>query len=85
VEALSTLLGQRPFFLGERPGVVDASAYGLLANALAYPERTPLKLAVERHPNLVEFCDRINSLYWSNDRASDNSESSGLQNGRKIA
>ena len=64
VQALSVLLGEQPFFMGERPGVVDASAYGSLANVLAFPVRTPLKLAVESHPNLVQFCRRIESAYW---------------------
>jgi glutathione S-transferase len=65
LRSLSTLLGSRPFFLGDRPTVVDASAYGMLANLLAFPERTPLKLAVESHANLIEFCGRIKSAYWN--------------------
>jgi glutathione S-transferase len=65
VQALSALLGQRAFFEGEQPGVADASAYGLLANALGFPERTALRSAVEACPNLVAFCRRIESAYWS--------------------
>lgn len=65
VAALATLLGQRPFFLGEQPGVVDASAYGVLANALAYPGSSAIKAAVEQHVNLVEFCERMKNRYWN--------------------
>ncbi|MBI1889459.1 MAG: glutathione S-transferase family protein [Burkholderiales bacterium] len=64
VKVLSSALGNRSFFSGERPGVVDASAYGTLANLLGFPESTPLKAVVEAHPNLVEFCRRIKSGYW---------------------
>lgn len=64
IKALSALLGDNAFFNGDRPGVVDASAYGMLANLLGFPARTPLKSAVEACPNLVEFCRRIKTEYW---------------------
>lgn len=85
LQALSTLLGQRPFFLGERPGVVDAAAYGMLANVLAFPARTPLKLALERHRNLIDFCQRIKNLYWRGAHSTGDAASSGLECERKIA
>lgn len=65
VKALSVLLGDRPFFTGSRPGVVDASAYGTLANFLGFPCRTPLKSAVEAQPNLIAFCNRMKEAYWN--------------------
>ncbi len=65
VRALSALLGRQAFFQGERPGVVDASVYGLLANALGFPVHTPLRAAVEACPNLTAFCKRIEHAYWS--------------------
>jgi glutathione S-transferase len=66
VRGLSALLGQKAFFGGERPGVADASAYGVLANLLGFPGRTALKIAVQACPNLVTFCRRIEYLYWLN-------------------
>jgi glutathione S-transferase len=69
VQALSNLLGQRPYFAGERPGVADASAYGMLANGLAFPVRTPMREAVEASPNLVGFCRRIERAYWQDGAA----------------
>jgi glutathione S-transferase len=65
IRALSALLGQQAYFHGLRPGVADASAYGMLANVLAYPGATASKAAVEACPNLVAFCRRIESAYWS--------------------
>lgn len=85
MQALSDMLGQRPYFLGERPGVVDASAYGLLANVLAYPARTPLKLAMERHRNLIDFCQRIKNLYWRENSAAENPVSFNIESSRMIA
>ena len=64
VAALSALLGDQPFFDGAEPGIADAAAYGLLANALAFPVATPLQAAVLAHPNLVAFCRRIEQACW---------------------
>jgi glutathione S-transferase len=65
IRALSALLGQQAFFQGEHAGVVDAAVYGVLANLLGFPGRTPLKTALEACPNLVAFCRRIESAYWT--------------------
>lgn len=65
IRALSALLGQRAFFQGERAGVADAAVYGALANLLGFPGQTPLKTAVQACPNLVAFCRRIESAYWT--------------------
>jgi glutathione S-transferase len=67
IKALSVLLGEKAFFNGEQPGVVDASAYGMLANLLGFPARTSLKSTVEACPNLVEFCHRVEREYWHED------------------
>jgi glutathione S-transferase len=63
--ALSSLLGERPYFHGDKPGLADASAYGTLANLLAFPHSTPLKRVLERHKNLIDFCGRMKNAFWS--------------------
>lgn len=70
IRSLSALLGQETFFGGRQAGVVDAAVYGALANLLGFPRRTPLKTAVEACPNLVAFCRRIESAYWSDPSSS---------------
>jgi glutathione S-transferase len=65
VRALAALLGEQAWFQGDRPGVADAAAYGVLANLLGFPGATALKSAVEACPNLVAFCRRIERAYWS--------------------
>ncbi|MBL4907807.1 MAG: glutathione S-transferase family protein [Sneathiella sp.] len=64
LEALSALLGDRPYFLGETPTEADASVYGLLANIYYSPIRGPLQEFMEKHTNLIRFCERIKAVYW---------------------
>jgi glutathione S-transferase len=57
--ALSTLLGEGPFFLGERMRTVDVTAYAFLANILRFEVDTSLKAVAQSRPNLVAFVDRV--------------------------
>jgi glutathione S-transferase len=53
--AVSTLLGDRPFFFADRPTTTDAIAYGALANLLLVPVETELKRIGQGFPNLVAW------------------------------
>ncbi len=64
LEALSVMLGDKPYFLGETPTEVDASVYGLLANIHYSPIRGPLQEMIKKHENLIAYCDRIKGIYW---------------------
>ena len=55
--ALATLLGEQPFFCGDRPTTIDAVAYGFLANILLVPVETELKRSAEAFPNLVAWTE----------------------------
>ncbi len=66
LEALSAFLGDKPYFLGEMPTEVDASVYGLLANIYYSPFRGPLQQMMNKHDNLMAYCDRIKADYWPN-------------------
>jgi glutathione S-transferase len=59
LEAASSLLGDRPFFMGDRLTSIDAVAYGFLANILLVPVETQLKEIAQGYPNLVTFCDSM--------------------------
>lgn len=85
VEALATLLGEQPFFQGERPGVTDASAYGLFANAMGFPGRSAIKDLLDRYPNLVAFCQRMKNLYWNEASASGDAASFSPEHRQKVA
>ncbi len=65
IDTASTILADNDFIAGSTPCVHDAAVYAFLANAL-YPEsNTPLKECIKRTPNLVAYCDRMRSRYFS--------------------
>jgi glutathione S-transferase len=64
IAALSGLLGSRPYFLGDQPTSVDATAMGFLANLLMVELDTPLKVAALSHENLVGYCRRMAERYF---------------------
>lgn len=59
LQALADWLGEKPYFMGESPTTLDASAYGFLGNMYAAPIVTPLRDLVAAHPNLVAYCERL--------------------------
>lgn len=65
LNALATVLGDKPFLLGDQPRTVDAVLYGQLANIAYPPVESPLKEALLEFPPLVAYCDRIRTQFWS--------------------
>jgi glutathione S-transferase len=65
LEALSVLLGDAPYFLGDAPRSLDATVYGALANVLWGPFPGPMQDAVRARPNLVAYCERIRDRWWA--------------------
>lgn len=59
IEAAAVLLGDRPFFMGERLTTIDAVAYGFLANIIMVPVETELKRIALGYPNLVTWCETM--------------------------
>jgi len=43
IDALAAYLGHKPYFFGDRPTTLDASAFGLLINISGCPIESPLK------------------------------------------
>jgi len=64
LDALAGFLGEKPYFLGELPSSLDASAYGILINTLGCPIESPLKDHALGLKNLVEYCRRIQTEYF---------------------
>ncbi|KAJ3306430.1 hypothetical protein HDV03_005040 [Kappamyces sp. JEL0829] len=61
----SALLGNKPYFFGDKPSVADYSAFGLFANALECSHLNPkLHGAVSRHPNLAAFVGRLKKALY---------------------
>jgi glutathione S-transferase len=64
IDALSQLLGDKSYFMGDSPSGVDATAFGVLAAVLTPFFDTPLRQAAERHPNLAAYVDRMMRRYY---------------------
>jgi len=65
MDALSAGLGNKPYFLGDQPTTLDASAFGLLINIIGCPIESPLKEYGLSQDNLVNYVDRIRRAYYS--------------------
>ena len=65
VTALSELLGVQPFFLGDEPTSVDATAYAFLANLLWAPIDLPIRAHAQKLPNLEAYCQRMKARYYT--------------------
>jgi glutathione S-transferase len=65
LNVLSDYLADKPYFMGDKPTTLDASAFGLLVNILKCPTESPLKEHAKQLHNLVAFCDRIKQQFYS--------------------
>jgi len=59
LDALAGFLADKPYFMGDSPSSLDASAYGILVNTLACPIESPLKDHALSKTNLVDYCRRM--------------------------
>jgi glutathione S-transferase len=59
IDALSILLGDGPYFTGERMRTIDIAAYAFLANILKFEVATPLTERLKTKSNLVAFVERV--------------------------
>jgi glutathione S-transferase len=65
LDGLEAALGQAPFFGGERPVTVDATAYGLTSNLLWGPFPGRLQEAVRARTALLAHAERVHAQYWA--------------------
>ena len=63
--ALSALLGDHPYFLGDKPSSVDASVYAFTSALWLHPADNPLKRELGKTPNLVAYTERMHSRYFA--------------------
>jgi glutathione S-transferase len=59
LQTLSDALGDKPFFLGDKPTSYDAAIYGIVHNLMEIPTGTPLTAFARSLPNLLAFCERV--------------------------
>lgn len=65
LDALSDFLGDRTWFMGDRPTTLDALGFGLLANIVWVPIESPLKEHVKSLSNLTAFCERLRARCYA--------------------
>ncbi len=63
--ALSHVLAGKPFFLGDRPTSLDATAYAFLANLLWVPIDSPLTRHARALQNLTAYAERMKQRYYA--------------------
>ncbi|MBU3886987.1 glutathione S-transferase family protein [Methylosinus sp. KRF6] len=66
VDALSILLGDKPYLFGAAPSAADATAFAMVAESLVPELESPLRDAVASKPNLVAYRDRLLAAYFPN-------------------
>ncbi|CAD7705474.1 unnamed protein product [Ostreobium quekettii] len=66
--ALSTFLGDQPYFLGDEPCETDCIVFAPLEGYLYDGTDTPGARLVRQFPNLVRFVDRLRARYFPVDK-----------------
>ena len=64
LDALSELLGDQPYFLGEQPSSVDACVFGFLGVSLYVAGDNPLYQYGASIENLMRYCERMRARYF---------------------
>ena len=62
--ALSAILGERPYLMGQRPCGADATVFGVLAFILTPFFDTELRRCAQGFPNLVAYVDRLMAQFY---------------------
>ena len=61
IEAVATILGDKPYLFGETPSSFDATVYSFLANLIELPVECPLNTFARDRDNLRGYCQRMKS------------------------
>ncbi len=62
--ALSQLLGDNRYFLGDRPSTIDATVFAFVSGAMAFPGASPTRDYVRGQRNLREYEARMKAEYF---------------------
>ena len=67
IDALATLIGDKPYLFGDEPCGADATVFGFVASVLAPMVESAVRDAALAKPNLVAYRDRIMQAYFPDD------------------
>lgn len=65
IDAIATLLGEKPYLMGRDATAVDGFIYGVLANLLVPIFETELRRRIEMHTNLTAYLERLSNRFFS--------------------
>ena len=66
IAAVATIMGNKPYLLGDEPTSFDAVVYSFLVSIIVNPVDTDLKQFTLSQTNLVRFCARFKQRYFAN-------------------
>lgn len=64
IVAMADYLADKPFFMGDAPTGVDATAFAFIAGALCPIFETPIRTEAERHDNLKRYVGRVTARFY---------------------
>lgn len=64
VDALATLIGDKPYLFGDQPSGADATAFAFVASVLAPIAESAVRDAALAKPNLVDYRNRMLKAYF---------------------
>lgn len=62
--AIATILGDRPFLLGDQVRTVDCTVFAFLEAVLGFPNQTSAQTEIAAHANLVGYRKRVRDRWW---------------------
>jgi glutathione S-transferase len=65
ITALADFLDGKPYFMGDQPCSLDATAYAFIANLLWVPVDSALRQHARQYPQLDAYCKRMKARYYS--------------------
>ena len=63
-DAMSDLLGDKPYLFGDRPSSLDANMYAALGHCAMTPFPSPIGQYIRAKPNLAAFMKRVFNKYY---------------------
>jgi glutathione S-transferase len=64
VTAIAVFLGNKAYFMGDRPSSIDATVFGFIANLVVAPVESALKEHALTYPPLLAYCERMKARYF---------------------
>lgn len=69
LDALAVLLGDKPYFFGDKPSNLDAAAFAIIVQLTHSDNDIAVSPFAKAHQNLVDYCERIAKAYYPDEFA----------------